>query len=161
MAPVVVTVDHFWCNICKCQSYIVRNENSWLFVHHSHQLLVLRDPWTCIWHKWTPCLYMWKKIYSNNFPRLPLINISVYISVKCMIYHFLHRTLNKIKNTHRFSLCNKARISWSRKRSPKQQLIQPINGVVSSIVIWLYIWQGKQDLEIIEAPLTVKIGRFI
>lgn len=132
----------------------------------------------------TPWFIMWKKIYYNNFPRLQLINIYVYISVKCMIYHFLHRTLHKVKNTHCFSLCNKAWISWSRKRSLKQQLIQPINGVVSSIMIrlcvcvlyiniyiciftytYIYIYgkenKKSQHLEILEAPLTVKIGRFI
>lgn len=100
------------------------------------------SPAACIvWTRdnWRPCWYMWKKIYYDNFSRLPLINISVYISVKCMIYHFLHRTLHKVKNTHRFSLCIKAWISWSRKRSLKQQLIQPISGIVSSIMIWLYI----------------------
>lgn len=91
--------------------------------------------------------YMWKKKTYNHFPRWPLINIYVYISVKCMIYHFLHRTLHKGKNTNCFSLCNKAWISWSRKRSLKQQLIQPINGVVSSIMIWLYIY-GQENIKV-------------
>lgn len=111
-------------NICKCHRTTLWETND------------NRTPWF---------FYMWKIIYYNNFPRLPLINIYVYISVKCMIYHFLHRTLHKVKNTHCFSRCNKARISWSRKRSLKQQLIQPIHGVVSSIMIRLYIWQGKQE----------------
>lgn len=126
-------------------AYILRTILTLVSVHCCQQPLIMPEPWTCIWQNKTLYLYMWKKIYSNNFPRLPLINIYVYISVKCMIYHFLHRTLHKVKNTHCFSLCNKAWISWSRKRSLKQQLIQPINGVVSLIMIRLYMWQGKQE----------------
>lgn len=103
--------------------------------------------WTLNMH-WAQLETMFVHVEKKFIPiisKITLINIYFYISVKCMIYHFLHRTLHKVKNTHRFSLCNKARISWSRKRSLKQQLIQPINGVVSSIMIRLYIWQGKQE----------------
>lgn len=35
-----------------------------------------------------------KKFIPTIFPGSPLINISVYISVKCRFYHFLHKTLN-------------------------------------------------------------------
>lgn len=58
--------------------------------------------------------------------------------------------------------CNKAS---SRKRNLKQQLIQPIDGGVSLIMIWLYNYEGKHEnilhLKILETPLTVKTGHFV
>lgn len=74
------------------------------------------------------------KIYYNNFPRLPLINTVFLFTFQENVGFITFYTGQNTKSRVHMVLvrCNKAS---SRKRNLKQQLIQPIDGGVSLIMI--------------------------